>query len=370
MVLPIDEEFQNESPRLLEPQANLKKPSSCGEFDAIQFKPELGEFHIKYEPEEAVESIGPNDEVTNEVAAKDFTAKTGPHLVTPSLKRKRVAKGEQHQQRKRRRKEAKRARKPKQEAGSVVNFILFEHPDDTPMEILSRAANDHGVKLRYSFSKDGSSHVCSISFNNAEVAQAVGSTRKEAKMNAAAAGLQQLQKYDYTIRVTEHRSKLIHRDDFQSLSAERKVYTLDHHNIGFKMMTSMGWFVSGELGKLSQGTTQPVIPDQKLRRRCIGFDQDRKENEFLQKCFNVLEDYIREDTLDELKFSSFTHEEMSLIEFAAQKMKLLTKRSGKVNRILRVMKVRYPKQKLNLLLKSGGSLGNYQLIKPTVCDYL
>ncbi|KAJ8674650.1 hypothetical protein QAD02_010436 [Eretmocerus hayati] len=380
-----------------EAQSILNETCFFGKLNTVGVKTVFENVEVESKPEGLLESIGQNLEERLGVTTKDSSTQTD-FSSTANLKRKKISKGkldsripkEKCRRKTRRDKKAKKramvlnssSRFPIDKMRYVNRFkrtrpyiskkkrdiILFQYPNDSPSNILYKAANDLGVIVQYNFSKNGPNHECAVLMKKNELARAEGDTQKAALMNAAAAGLQQLQKYYYTVRVKGHRYKTILRNDFMNLSAERKRDPLDRNNLGFRMMTSMGWSETDGLGKSSQGITQPIIPVQKFKRRGIGFEHDQQKNKFIQKCLNVLEDYIRQDTLDELEFLYFTVEEMNMIQYAARKMSLASKRAGKKKRLVRVMRVRSDKEKFNLLLKVGGSLGRYQLIKPTIRD--
>lgn len=250
-----------------------------------------------------------------------------------------------------------------------TEFVLIEHTNDTPTNMLGRLTNNSDtVKLDWKFDKSGPKFTCTVYLNGRNLGQAKGDTQKEAKKDAAVVALATMQKRYYTIKVTKNFTPTVTGNLGLDSTAEKSSESISNDNVGMKMMKMMGWS-GGGLGKTSQGITEPVSVQQQMTREGLGLKPGVYNHKFFQKkCREVLQNYITTgDTSVDLVFTpSFSNEERAVIHNVAKQLGLKSQSYGpKTARTLMVSRKIHPRELVLELLELGGSTEKYQLIEPT-----
>lgn len=249
-----------------------------------------------------------------------------------------------------------------------TEFVLIEHENDTPTNMLGRLSNNNDTKLDWKFDKSGFKFTCTVFLNGRNLGQAKGDTQKEAKKEAAIVALAHMQKRYYTIKVTKNFTPTVTGNLATGSATEKNSETIGNDNIGMKMMKMMGWS-GGGLGKASQGITEPVSVQQQMTREGLGLKPGVYNHKFFQKkCREVLQNYITTgDTSVDLVFTpSFSNEERAVIHNIAKQLGLKSQSYGpKTSRTLMVSRKIHPRELVIELLELGGSTEKYQLIEPT-----
>lgn len=248
-----------------------------------------------------------------------------------------------------------------------TEFVLFEHHNDTPTNILGRLSN-HNTKLEWKFNKSGPKSTCTVLLNGRNLGQAKGDNQKEAKKEAAVVALANMQKRYYTIKVTKNFTPTVTGNLDSESTPDKTSESIGNDNIGMKMMKMMGWS-GGGLGKTSQGITEPVSVQQQMTREGLGLKPGVYDQKLFQKkCREVLQNYITSgDTSVDLVFTpSFNNDERAVIHNVAKQLGLKSQSYGpKTSRTLMISRKVRPVELLYELLELGGSTDKYQLIEPT-----
>ncbi|XP_015598689.1 NF-kappa-B-repressing factor isoform X2 [Cephus cinctus] len=261
-------------------------------------------------------------------------------------------------------------KKMKWNSGKFGNIVLVEHGDSAPQSIIMNAVTASGSNLEWKYDKSESGCTCKIYINTKFLSEGCGCNQKAAKKEAAIAGLNELRKFHYTIKV---KKMMGHNSESTISSKMLNTESVEDHripddNIGMKLMKLMGWS-GGGLGKEQQGIAEPIIVRQQISRKGFGL-QDSSPNilQTLQKkCRQTLKEYKAGDMRTDLVFSAdFTNDERAVIHRVAREFGLKSNSYGpKDQRTLIVSRKIDPWELVDELKTLGGYTEKYELVNPT-----
>ncbi|KAL7306319.1 hypothetical protein TKK_0001746 [Trichogramma kaykai] len=245
------------------------------------------------------------------------------------------------------------------------DIVLYQYENEKAPTMIARLAQTNNVVMEWKYDNIEDKCRCTLLFNKGKVAEGVGLTQKDAKVEACNAALKEMQKRYYTIKVTKNLTPTINLEEKSEPASDY----INSDNIGSKMMKMMGWS-GGGLGKKSQGMVEPVSStlQQQVTREGLGLKVGTYNiGAFRKKCSEVLRNYVKNQITTDMVFSPcFTNEERHVIHLVAKQMGLKSQSYGpKTSRILTISRKILPHELVNQLLESGGSTEKYELIKPT-----
>ncbi|CAB0032433.1 unnamed protein product [Trichogramma brassicae] len=245
------------------------------------------------------------------------------------------------------------------------DIVLYQYENEKAPTMIARLAQTNNVVMEWKYDNIEDNCRCTLLFNKGKVAEGVGLTQKDAKVEACNAALKEMQKRYYTIKVTKNLTPTINLEEKSEPASDY----INSDNIGSKMMKMMGWS-GGGLGKKSQGMVEPVSStlQQQVTREGLGLKVGTYNiGAFRKKCSEVLRNYVKDQITTDMVFSPcFTNEERHVIHLVAKQMGLKSQSYGpKTSRILTISRKILPHELVNQLLESGGSTEKYELIKPT-----
>lgn len=251
--------------------------------------------------------------------------------------------------------------------GPYGDIVLVERPGDIPQNILACAVAVSGGNLEWKYDKTNSSCKCSVFINSKLLAEATGANQKVAKRETSVLGIQELQKYYYTIKIKQNISGDANVTTTTMLSQTSKHDSIPNDNIGMKLMKLMGW-TGGGLGKSEQGIVEPVTVKQQISREGLGLKMKScSTNELKLKAKDIMRKYLAGDMRNDLIFSSdFTNDERATIHQLARQLGLKSHSYGPKNQRMLVVSRKIDVWDLVDEIKSlGGKTEKYELIKPS-----
>ncbi|KAK0181887.1 hypothetical protein PV327_000071 [Microctonus hyperodae] len=247
------------------------------------------------------------------------------------------------------------------------NLVLLQYPNSAPQSTIETSARISGLNINWKYENLTNTIRCTIFINNKKLSEAICSTKKIAKAEAAKNGIIELRKYYYLIEVKEDwKTKLNSTPTELNEINESDEKSILENNIGAKLMKLMGW-AGGGLGKSQQGIIEPVTVQRQISRRGFGMKLDSNNtNQFKRKCQETLKQYIRDgDTQNPLVFADFSNEERAMMHECARKMGLKSQSHGtKDKRTLLISRRIEPNDLVTELLKVGGTTDKYILKLP------
>lgn len=170
-----------------------------------------------------------------------------------------------------------------------------------------------------------------LQINGRTIATGSSTNKKDAKKNCAENGFKILREYHDIIYKDEINHD--HVDQIEKVNLVKAAYTsapkLSENNLGNKLLRKMGWGGTGGVGKNQHGISEPVFVDGVEGRHGVGHEY---ENRSVKKgsVEQTLLDFIRDQTQDEIKFSTdLTKEDRALVHKMCQKYHLKHKSFGK-----------------------------------------
>jgi len=151
----------------------------------------------------------------------------------------------------------------------------------------------------------------------------------------------------------------------QVLNRSETACAIPSDNIGYKLLTKMGW-TGGALGKNNDGNVPQLLPLISYDNH-VGFGFARPIS--FTAIRRLIAEYIRSGNHDDLVFSAeLTSEEREMILTEARKNHLRSRcyYRGRKDPYVAVSMQRNPLEILNYLLENGGESQKYRLREPTV----
>lgn len=252
------------------------------------------------------------------------------------------------------------------------DIVLWERPGDIPQNTLGNSASISGVNLEWQFSQSNGIWECSIYINPPKkIASRTNSNKKIAKNEAAAAALEELRKYCYTIKVKQNfDSKSNVTVTTKEMKPQKDISDNDWTSsscIGKELMRRMGW-TGGGLGKSEQGVMEPMsaMIKPQISRKGLGLKSSScAANEMKTKCQSLFKDFLQTSMQNDIVFLDFTNEERSVIHEIARRMGLKSRSYGATDQRKLIVSRKIDVRTLVSELKSlGGVTEKYELIEP------
>ncbi|KAL1131320.1 hypothetical protein AAG570_010938 [Ranatra chinensis] len=259
------------------------------------------------------------------------------------------------------------------ESGPFGRVVVFENFNgDSPHSVISRTASAARMETSFTFTREGGEVSCRMMLGGLFLASATAHSEKLAREAACRTAIERLKETSFTVQIKVPfvgGTSCIDRTFASSETGTDYRADLDvpieEHNIGRKIMKLMGW-TGGGLGKNQQGLEEPVRPnDVSVKRSGLGIKNAR---DFKQKVSNLLRDYCRGESKNDLVFSpEFTRDERKIIHELVQKYNLKSRSYGKGEdkRHIVVFKKINAQEIVEDLIKCGGETEKYILIPPS-----
>ena len=259
----------------------------------------------------------------------------------------------------------------------LSDFIIMDYSKvstnidgTTAISALHNSANFNHVILKYQFeSITDFGWRCNILLSDMEVASVLGTTKDDAKKNAAEEALKSLKEICYTIVVkknVDNDAEGLTKDELVS-DVQRGGNAISDNNIGNMLLRKMGW-AGGGVGKHGTGIAEPVKAGQVIGRQGLGLIASQGIGDiFYEKVQGILDKYVKSSDQNDLHFSpEFTKEERAVIHKMAQKYGLKTQSKGRDDaRFLILSRKRSAGQLLDHVMSSGGATSKYEVIPPS-----
>lgn len=260
--------------------------------------------------------------------------------------------------------------------GDITKFIIFEHVDfekSNALSILHQSCTANKALLEFHYNPDLNVEDvhCQIDIEGQFIAEVSAVGKINAKNIASIRALEELRKMCWTIKIKQSvdcpSDDTLSRDTVMG-EIQKQVQTIPNDNIGNKLLRKMGWSGGGVGVEGNIGREEPVAVsmEQIVNREGLGLNTADGMKNFRQNIKEVVENYAKSDTQEDMAFTSdFTKEERAYIHTISQRLGLKSLSRGKgEDRHLTLSRKRTTNQLFDHLLREGGSTHKYELIPP------
>lgn len=265
--------------------------------------------------------------------------------------------------------------------GDITKFIIFENVDfetSNALSILHQSCAANKALLEFHYNPDFNSEEmhCQIDIEGQFIVEVSAVGKINAKTIASIRALEELRKICWTIKIKQsvdcQSDDTLSRDTVMG-EIQRQVQTIPNDNIGNKLLRKMGWSGGGVGVEGNIGREEPVAVsmEQIVNREGLGLNTADGMKNFRQNIKEVVENYAKSDTQEDLAFTSdFTKEERAYIHTISQRLGLKSLSRGKgEDRHLTLSRKRTTNQLFDHLLREGGSTHKYELIPPEGSEF-